>query len=108
MVVVVEIVTEGHERPAKGAPVRVEIRDVGLADAAAVTVGKARGVVAQHPEQLASVKVRVPALPRHTTVWVHVDVDRDGRVSTGDFITMQSFPVPPGPTPHVRVSVRRV
>jgi len=28
-----------------------------------------------------------------TTIWAHVDVDRDGRVSTGDFITVQSYPV---------------
>jgi hypothetical protein len=27
------------------------------------------------------------------TIWVHVDVDADGQVSIGDYITMESFPV---------------
>jgi hypothetical protein len=108
MVVVVEVVTEGQDRPATGAPVNVEIRDVGLADAAAVTLARAKGAVRQRQSLLATVKVRVATLPRHAAIWVHVDVDRDGRVSSGDFITVQRFPVPSGPSPHVRVSVRRV
>jgi uncharacterized lipoprotein YbaY len=108
MVVVVEVVAEGSDRPASGVPVNVEIRDVGLADAAAVTLARTTGTVRQHQSLLATVKVNVPALPRHAAVWVHVDVDGDGRVSSGDFITTQRFPVPAGAAPHVRVSVRRV
>jgi uncharacterized lipoprotein YbaY len=108
VVVVVEVVAEGPDQPASGAPLNVEIRDVGLADAAAVTLARATGTVRHRQDVLGTVKVNVPALPRHAAVWVHIDVDRDGRVSTGDFITVQRFPVPAGTAPHVRVSVRRV
>jgi uncharacterized lipoprotein YbaY len=108
VVVVVEVAVEGSERPPIGVPVNVEIRDVGLADAPAVTLGKAKGAVRGRKGILATVNVEVPVLARHAAVWAHVDVDRDGRLSAGDFITVQSFPVPPGATPQVRVTVRRV
>ena len=81
---------------------------MGLADAAAVTLARAKGAVRQRENLLAMVNLSLSALPRHAAVWVHIDVDRDGRVSSGDFITVQRFPVPAGAAPHVRVSVRRV
>ena len=38
------------------------------------------------------------------TVWVHVDTDRDGRVSRGDYVTVQSYPA----SPQLRVVVKQV
>jgi uncharacterized lipoprotein YbaY len=108
VLVVVEVAVEGRERPPIGVPVHVEIRDVGLADAPAVTLGKVKGAVHGREGLLATVSVEVPVLARHAAVWAHVDVDRDGRLSAGDFITVQSFPVPPGAAPRVRVTVRQV
>jgi hypothetical protein len=42
------------------------------------------------------------------TVWAHVDVDRDGKVSAGDYLTVQSFPLPRVATPRAEVTVKRV
>jgi hypothetical protein len=42
------------------------------------------------------------------TVWAHVDVDGDGRVSKGDWVTVQSYPLPEGEAARLAVAVRRV
>jgi uncharacterized lipoprotein YbaY len=43
------------------------------------------------------------------TISVHVDLDGDGRISQGDFINMQSYPVLTFGFPnHVSVEVRRI
>ena len=106
--VVVEVVVDGDDRPPVSAPVRVQVRDVGLADAPAVTVGDALGRVGRTGELLATVAIEVPQLPRHAAVWAHVDVDGDGRVSRGDFVTTARYAVPHGVRPRVRVTVRKV
>ncbi len=108
MNVLVEIESEGAEHPPRGTPIHVEVRDVGLQDARATVVGSADTTVGSTGRLLAKLAVRVTTLPRHTTIWAHVDVDRDGHVSAGDYITVQSFPVPTGPAPRARISVRRV
>lgn len=56
---------------------------------------------------LASVALELEEGPGQRTVWAHLDIDGDGRVSPGDLITMESFPVTPGATRMV-VRVRRV
>lgn len=109
MNVLVEVIADGPERPPRGAPISVEIRDTGLADAPSVLVGRAEGLVRKDEgDSLDTVEVQVTTLPRHATAWAHVDLDGDGRVGRGDFITMQSFPVPAEREPRVRVGVRRV
>jgi hypothetical protein len=40
--------------------------------------------------------------------WAHADVTADGVVTAGDFITMESFPVPAGDDVRVSVTVRQV
>jgi len=76
--------------------VTVEIRDVTRADAPSTVAGAQRaGNVVLAPG--AELRFRVPVAevdPRASyTVRVHVDVDGDGRVSTGDLITTVSHPV---------------
>jgi hypothetical protein len=41
-------------------------------------------------------------------VWAHIDTDSDGRVSRGDYINVQSFPVPAGSNPRLPVVLKRI
>jgi uncharacterized lipoprotein YbaY len=49
------------------------------------------------------------AQPQHRySIWAHLDIDGDGQVSRGDYITMQSYPVltfgcPAEATVHLRL-----
>ena len=109
MFVIVDISAEGNQRPPLGAPIRVEARDTSLADAPSETVGAADSEVrGQSGSWLDTVELEVPRLPSQCTVWAHVDVDRDGRVSRGDFITTAAYPVAPDGEARVAVRVRRV
>jgi hypothetical protein len=60
-------------------------------------VAEAKGrVTADGNGRLAALEVDVPTdthSARDLTVWAHVDVDEDARVSPGDFITTASYPV---------------
>ena len=92
-----------------GASIRVEARDTSYADAVAAVVGSTRGEVrGELGRWLTTVELAMEANPSGCTIWVHVDVDGDGRVSEGDFITMASYPVPAGGDAHVSVEVRKV
>jgi hypothetical protein len=52
---------------------------------------------------------RVPDMRARYQVRVHVDVDKDGKVSRGDYITTESYPVLTfGHPSRVRVRVRPV
>jgi uncharacterized lipoprotein YbaY len=109
VVVTVEISAEGGQRPAPGTPLRVELRDVSLADAPSEVIARAEGSVrGSLGRWLETIELSVPELPESSTIWVHVDVDRDGKVSPGDFITTAAYPVSPGEEARVTVSVRRV
>ena len=109
MVVTVIIHGDVQARPVGGSPIRVQVRDTSLADAPAIVVGEAAGTV-QHlrGDLLGTVHVTVPELPRHATIWVHIDVDRNGKVSKGDHVTVVSYPVPATPDPNVHVVVKKV
>ena len=109
VVVLVEVFAEGSVRPAAGTPVVVQVRDTSLQDARATILGEARGVVSGGTgARLAAVEVKARETGGEPTVWAHVDADRDGRVSRGDYVTVQSYPVSPGPKPKLRVVVKRV
>ncbi len=101
VIVVVEVVTAAGARPPAGSPVRVEVRDAAREDAEAPLLGEAGSVVADGAlTWLATVEVRAPDAPpgavRRPIVVVHVDVDRDGAISAGDYLTTSSYPVPDG------------
>ena len=88
---------EAGESPPPGTPVRVELRDTSLADAPAVVLARAEGVVSDEPGQcLTTVELESDA-QRPTaglTVRAHVPVAGSESVSPGDYVTMQSHPVP--------------
>ena len=75
-----------------GTPLRVEVRDTSQADAAAVIVASRTTTVPASAEPI-TVSIALERVPDGSTVWAHADVDGDGRVSAGDFITMESYPV---------------
>jgi hypothetical protein len=92
---VVEISAEGEERPPPGTPLHVEIRDTTYADTLAPLVSEASGTVeAGDGARLGALQLDVaPDAPSDLTVFAHVDVDQDGKVSTGDFITTAAYPL---------------
>jgi len=110
MRVVVDIFTEDG-RPPSGTPIVVQVRDTQLQDAPAVTKGEASAEV-EHGEdgKIATIEVPVDDPSRVQTVWARVNVSGQPRVSQGDYVTVQSFPVPESEAdkPRVRVVVKRV
>ena len=109
MQVVVEVVANARARPPRGTPILVEVRDTSLADAPSVTLAKGEGQVrSARGARLDTVTITLNARAARTTVWALADVDRDGRVSRGDFVTTAAYPVPEGQSPRVQVTVRRV
>jgi len=87
------IVSAGDEPLPPGTPLRIELRDTSYADAPARLVTHVDATVARKG-RTTTVSVPVDAnVPDGTTIWAHNDVDRDGRVSSGDFLSMESYPV---------------
>jgi uncharacterized lipoprotein YbaY len=108
-VITVEVSVEGAERPAAGSVVHVEARDTSLADAPSVTLARATGQVrGSSGPRLETLELRLDRVPSGCTVWAHVDVDRNGRVSSGDFVTMTAYPVAQAERVRVAVGVRKV
>lgn len=109
MRIIVDVVADAADRPPCGARVRVEARDTTFEDAPAETVAAADGIVRDDEgAALETVELELAVVPAASTIWVHVDVDGDGRVSIGDYVTMASFPVPDVDGGRVTVAVRRV
>ena len=109
------IVVDGVIRLPDGAPtfagatVRVRLLDVTRADAPSRTVAEVTIPGVSHPGGRGDIAFARPGAgvdPRaHYIVHVHVDVDGDGGVSSGDLITMASHPVLTFGHPN-RVTVR--
>ena len=105
----VEVRVVREPKPPTGAPVIVQVRDTRLQDAPATILAEARGsVTASQGTSLATVNIMVETAGSEPTVWVHIDVDRDGRVSKGDYVTTRSYAVPSGPQTRLEVAVNRV
>ena len=96
-------------RPPDGSSLIVQLRDTSVQDAPATILGEKRGKVgAGGGDLLATIEVDAKARGVRPEVWAHVDVDGDGRVSRGDYVTMQSYPIPDGARPVLEVTVNRV
>ena len=103
------IVCAGGEPLPPGSPLRVEIRDTSLADAPAVLLRRIDVVVPKKGRTNSmSVPVDLATVPDGTSVWAHIDVDRDGRVSRGDFVSVESYPVNDAPSQKTTIRVKKV
>jgi len=103
------IVAFGGEPLPAGSPLKVEVRDTSLADAPAIVLHQLRAVVPRATRTTAlPVKLEMASVPDGATVWVHVDTDRDGRVSKGDLVTVESYPVTSAPSQTLTVRVKEV
>ena len=105
---VVEVAVEGSERPPEGSPLIVRLLDTTYADAPATVVAEAQSHVEAGEGELVC-SVELPAVAEGTagyTVSAHVDVDGDGAVSSGDYVSTASYPVL-GDEP-VRIAVKRI
>lgn len=96
-----------------GAVVFVRIVDVSLADAAACTLSEYRVSLSSRTNTSTKIPfeldVNIIDTRRSYTITAHVDLDGDGKISVGDYITMQSFPVRGDSlSPYYLVEVRRV
>ena len=105
---VIDVVAEGSERPPEGSPLVVRVLDTTYADAPAQLIAEVktrvpagRGAFLQSVELLA-----VARGANEYTVRAHVDVDGDGEVSSGDYVSTAAYPVR-GDEP-VQIIVRKV
>lgn len=105
---VVDVAVEGNERPPEGSPLVVRLLDTTYADAPAVVVAEARSRVEGNVgEILQSVELSpLAGGPGAYTVSAHVDVDGDGAVTTGDYVSTASYPV--SDDQPVRVAVKKI
>lgn len=87
----------------------MEVRDTSLIDAPSRTVGAADGQVREQASSwLDTLEVEAPSPCRHCTIWAHVDVDNDHKVSPGDFVTTVAYPVPPDSPARLTIRVQKV
>ena len=91
-----------------GSPLRVELRDTSVADAPAVRIKEVRETVDRAGSKPVRITMDPGSLPQGTTVWVHLDVDRDGRVSKGDYITVQSYPAAVSGSQEMTIQLKQV
>lgn len=100
-------ITARPPAPTRG-QVRVQLRDTSLVDAPAVVLHEVRTSVRSGSAVIASAQFEVVDVPAHVTVWAHVDVDGDGKVSKGDYVTTRSYPVRAGSPGAISVEVVQV
>lgn len=95
------VVTTRGSTPAPGTPLHVEVRDTSVADTDAVVVAAADAPVTGPAEGggIASLTLELPdhGAPGDWTVWAHVRAAGEPRVSSGDWITVQSYPASSAP-----------
>lgn len=85
-------------RPFSGATVRVQIEDVSLADAAAqILTEQVIHNISYTPDSAVEVPFALAAgrtdERRDYVVRVHVDLNGDGQIQPGDYISTESYPV---------------
>lgn len=108
------VIVPSGPTPVRNATLRLRILDVPRADDAATTLAETvvtgvsvrAGQEAEIPFAL-STDVATPIA--HAVVAAHLDLSGDGRVTVGDYVTMESFPIPrTGDALSMRVRIRRV
>jgi uncharacterized lipoprotein YbaY len=108
-----EIVFPPMSSRISGALVHIAVEEVTRADArstpvARVDISNASAGPGQGPLPF-SIQTRDLDKAKRYTVRVHVDVDGDGRVSAGDFVSTESYPVlAEKGAVHLRIQVRQV
>jgi hypothetical protein len=89
--------------------VKVELRDTSMQDVAAIVLKEVHARVPKADGTTSlPVTLEVATVPDGTTLWALIDVDRDGRVSNGDFVTVESYPITRVPTQTLTVRVKKV
>lgn len=92
-----------------GSALRVEMRDTSLADAPAIVLTRVDVAVAKRRRtRSVSVPVELTAVPDGTTAWAHLDVDHDGRVSRGDYVSVESYPVTASSDKSLTIRLKKV
>jgi hypothetical protein len=109
MELLINILALGGEPLPAGSPIILELRDTSFADAPAQTLHRLNARVPAAGNAVSvPMKTALAGVPAGTTLWVHVDSDGDGRVSRGDFVTVESYPVRSAPTQSIAVRVKKV
>jgi uncharacterized lipoprotein YbaY len=108
----VRVMARNGERPPAGTPVRIELRDVSMADAPSTTVAAADTTVVDQEEgplAVATLEVDDATWQRAAALsfWARAAVSGAERTSAGDWVTMESVPLQPH-LADVEVPVRRV
>jgi serine/threonine protein kinase len=112
MEVRVGVVSRNGEAPPVGTPVRIELRDVSLADAPSTVVAAADTTVIERDDgrlAVATLEVDDTTWQRAAglSFWARVAASGAERTSAGDWITMESVPLQPHVV-DVELPVRRV
>ena len=100
----VEVFAAGGQNPPAGSSVIVQVRDTAYQDTTSAVMAETRGKTVDETV-IAIAELDVPQPGAYPTVFVHVDVDGDGQISKGDYITMQSYPCT---TTKMAVEVKKV
>lgn len=107
-----QVLFDADSQPLSNATLYVRLEDVSRADAQSRIVAERviRGVSSQTSSPLLfEIRGNLGSEGRQVNVRVHIDVDGDGQISPGDYISMQSYPVSlSANAPHVQVHVHRV
>ena len=95
----VDVVVDGADRPPPGSPVSIQVRDTSLVDVEApLVVERTTEVAGEVSSRLGCAELEIPDAElqprRRLDVFAHVDVDENGGLTPGDFITTRSYPVP--------------
>jgi uncharacterized lipoprotein YbaY len=108
------IVLDEHIKPFSGATVHILLEDVSFQDAPSklITEQTIKNVSHDNIDQQKIEFViygNIVDTQADYSIRVHGDVDKDGRISKGDFVTVQSYPVlTHGPPDNLLVTVKEV
>src|SRR2546421_9711413 len=109
MLIEVNITSSSGEALPPGSLLKVELRDTSMQDVPAIVMKRVHTSVPKEGRTTAlPVTLEVAGVPDGTTVWAHIDVDRDGRISKGDFMTVESYPITFAPKQSLTLRLKKV